>query len=105
MASLIATQQGGDTKALKEAWEETRSAFFPYRQHSEKSEVNKLKEVMAREQQRGPMTVTPLADPDRHKIASKLERGERQLQAKAAMKRTGQAVDLDPFEKRKRRRG
>lgn len=99
----LLNQKGASEKFIMEAFEDLKHAFFPYDKKRQEAGKQQQKEALMREIARGPMVVTPMADPDTKKNRAKLERGQAVLRRRQAMLQHGQLETLDPYEAAKRR--
>ena len=85
----LLNQKGAESKHIEDAFNDLRSAFFPFEKNQKKQEIGDLRQAMMREIARGALQVTPTVDPDRKKMANRLARGQNRL-----TRRTGPAIDL-----------
>lgn len=102
MQALLA-QKGAESKEIMEAFDQLREAFFPFDRNQKGDEVRRMKEAMMREISRGALAVTPLVDPGRKRIASKLVQGDRELERQAVMQQQGRTKSIDSFNQAKLR--
>jgi broad specificity phosphatase PhoE len=102
MQALLSLK-GAEDKTIMAAFDDLREAFFPFDKNEKKDEIRKLKDEMLKEIRRGPLAITVLADPNRKKVASRLVRGEADLIQKQNMTRAGRLVNIDAFQKARRR--
>jgi hypothetical protein len=102
----LLSQKGAEDKTIMEAFAALKEAFFPFDRNQKKDEMRQLKEAMVREVARGALSVTPLHDPNRKKIASRLVRGNNDLAQRQSMNETGRVTPIDAFDRaRSRPRG
>ena len=102
MQALLA-QKGAEPKEIKEAFDMLKEAFFPFDKNQKTDEAARMKAAMQREISRGPLEVTAMEDPNRKKVAGRLTRGDRELEQQNEMKKQGQSVNIDAFDKARHR--
>lgn len=103
LVQAMLAQRGAEQEEIIKAFDHLRQVFFPYDKNAKKEELKKMRDVLQRSVAAGPMEVRPLVDTYLPKIKSSLERGQVSLKKKADMLRSGASVQLDPFEKARRR--
>lgn len=102
MQALLA-QKGAENKFILEAFEHLREAFFPFDRNQRGDEIKRMREALTKEIGRGPLSVVPLEDPNRRKIASRLAKGQQNLAQSQALRRKGQTISIDAFDQARRR--
>lgn len=75
----LLNQKGAEPKHIEDAFQDLKNSFFPFEKNQKKQEIGELRKAMMREIARGPLSVTPMADPDRRKMANRLMRGQDRL--------------------------
>jgi hypothetical protein len=75
----LLNQKGAEPKHIEDAFEDLKNSFFPFEKNQKKQEIGALRQAMMREIARGALSVTPMADPDRRKMANRLVRGQERL--------------------------
>lgn len=98
------SQQGANDEHIKKAFDDLKEAFFPFDKNQRHAELKKMKDAMNYWVNHGPVVIE--AQPDgrqEKKMASKLARGLRDLESRRAQEKSGRLVELDPFDKAKRR--
>lgn len=95
----LLSQKGAEDKAILEAFNDLREAFFPFDKNEKQSGLKKLKEAMLKEIKRGALSVTPMVDPNRRKVASRLAQGRADLERHKTMARSGKATGIDAFQR------
>ncbi len=104
VAQALMSQKGAEEKTINEAFEKLREAFFPFDKNAKRSELKDMRHHLLTEIARGPLSVTPLEDPNRRKVASRLVQGQSDLARREAMTKAGALSRLDPFEKARNRK-
>ena len=105
MMQALLSQKGAEDKAILEAFSDLKEAFFPFDKNQKKDELKRLKDEMLKEIRRGPVSVTPLEDPNRKKVASRLVRGQQDLATRKSMTESGRTVSIDDaFDRARHRR-
>ncbi len=100
----LMSQQGVESKPVLEAFDALKESFFPFSKASKSTDFKDMREHLMREVRRGPISVTPLEDPNQRKISSRLARGTQDLAKKTAMHQSGKTVDIDAFDRVRHRR-
>ena len=103
MVQALLAQTGAESKAILDAFENLKEAFFPFDQNEKEDEKKRMKEAMLKEISRGPISVTPLQDPNRKKVASRLGKGQAELARRQALTESGRATNIDAFNKARTR--
>ncbi len=101
----LLNQKGAEPKHIEAAFADLRAAFFPFEKNQRKQEIGGMRQAMMREIARGPLSVTPMTDPNHHKMANRLARGQERL-----VRRHQQLLDLSgvrtieqaPWQRRRR---
>lgn len=104
----LLSQQGADDETIQKAFEDLKQCFFPYLANAQQEQKKQMRDVLEREVRRGPLAVVPQVDLFKPTIASKLAKGEKALQQRAALLQQGQLTNMDPFRtarRKTRRRG
>lgn len=102
LQALLA-QKGAENKMVLEAFEQLREAFFPFDRNQRTDEIKRMRDTLNKEIGRGPLSITPLDDPNRKKVASRLVKGQKDLATKKAMQNQGKTVSIDAFDQARRR--
>ncbi len=100
----LLSQKGAEDKAIMEAFERLHGAFFPFQKNQRTDEIQRLKQEMIREINRGPLSITALEDPNRRKMTARLAKGTQSLNQREMQTRIGQLRELDPITKARTRR-
>lgn len=104
MVQALMAQQGAQDEHIKKAFEDLKESFFPFDKNQKAGELKKMRTVLDFWLKQGPVVVQKEVDPrEQAKMASKLARGQRDLENKVAARKEGKTMDLDPFQKAKRR--
>lgn len=99
----LLSQKEVESKPVIEAFDNLREAFFPFNKNQKKSDLKTMRDQLMREVRKGPVSVIPTEDVNKRKVQSRLVRGERDLAKKEAMHKSGKTVDIDSFDKARRR--
>lgn len=99
----LMSQKGAEEKTIADAFDILREAFFPFDSNSKKATIKDMRSQMLKEISRGPLSITPLADPGRRKASSRLVQGQGEMARRGEMKKAGALADLDPFDQARRR--
>jgi hypothetical protein len=100
----LMSQQGAQDENIKKVFEELKEAFFPFDKNQRSAELKKMKDAMNYWVKQGPVVVEAQDDGKQsRRMASKLLRGQKDLEQRRVQEQQGRAVDMDPFEKAKRR--
>ncbi len=99
----LMSQQGVEGKHIKEAFDSLKEAFFPYGKGQKKGELRQLREQLMQEVKRGPVSITPMQDVNKRKVASRLIRGEQALARKSEQQQSGKTVSIDAFDRARQR--
>ncbi len=102
MQALLA-QKDASQKEIMDAFDMLKEAFFPFDRNQKGDEIRRMKEAMQQEIARGPIQVTPLDDPGRKKVASRLVQGQQELGRQHQMQQTGKTVSIDAYDRARRR--
>lgn len=99
------SQQGANDEHIKKVFVDLKEAFFPFDKNQRQAELKKMKDAMSYWVNHGPVVLEPEMPDSRQekRTASKLARGQRDLEVRKAQEQTGRVVGLDAFEKAKRR--
>ncbi len=99
----LLSQKDVEGKTVMKAFDGLRDAFFPYNKNQKKGELKQLREQLLQEVKRGPVSVTPMQDVNKRKVASRLVRGEQALARKSEMQQSGKTVNIDAFDRARQR--
>ncbi len=102
LQALLA-QKEVESKPVIAAFDNLKEAFFPFNKNQKSGELKTLREQLMREVKRGPLSVTPMQDMNKRKVASRLVRGDQALATKTEMQRTGKTVNIDAFDRARHR--
>lgn len=104
LVQALMSQQGANDEHIKKAFTDMKEAFFPFDKNQRTAELKKMRDAVNYWVNHGPVVIEAQSD-GRHekKMASKLARGQRELEAHKAQEKAGRIVGLDPFAKAKRR--
>lgn len=104
LIQALMSQQGANDEHIKKAFDDLKGAFFPFDSNQRTAELKKMRDAMTYWVNHGPVVVEAQSDGRQEKrMASKLARGQRELESRKAQEKSGRIVGLDPFEKAKRR--
>lgn len=76
----LLNQKGAEQKHIEDAFKDLRGAFFPFEKNQRRQEVAQQRQTLLRFVQQGPIEFTPMSNPDHHKTANRLARGQQRLQ-------------------------
>lgn len=99
----LISQKGAESEHITKAFEDLKDAFFPYDKNARSAELKKMREIMYSFLARGPLELTAMADPNAHKMQSRLARGQADLLKKETESLRGRLEKMDPMEKARRR--
>jgi hypothetical protein len=104
LVQALMSQQGANDEHIKKAFEDMKEAFFPFDKNQRQAELKKMRDAVSYWVNQGPVVVETQGDPRQdRRVASKLARGQRELEDRKMQEKTGRMVGLDPFSKAKRR--
>src|SRR5690349_7824576 len=107
LIQALMSQQGAQDDTIKKVFDDLKEAFFPFNKNQRDAELKQMKKVLDFWTKHGPVTVIPdqtyNAKDQHRKMATKLARGQQALANRLTMEKQGRAVELDPFQKAKRR--
>lgn len=104
MVQALMSQTGAQTENITKAFDDLKEAFFPHDKTNKKIEIKHMREQLNKAMAKGPLSITPMSDPNEKKTKPRLERGQAELRRHAAMSETGKLSKLDkasPVRKRK----
>lgn len=104
MAQAMLAQKGADEKSISEAFDMLKEAFFPFDKNQKKAQLKDMRTQMLREISRGPLGITPMADPNRKKVASRLVQGQGEQTRREQMTKAGALSSMDAFDQARKRR-
>lgn len=104
LVQALMSQQGANDEHIKKVFDDMKEAFFPFDRNQRNSEIKKMRDAMNYWVGQGPVVVQAEADPRQEKLrASKLARGQRDLENRIAQDKSGRIVGLDPYDRAKHR--
>jgi hypothetical protein len=104
LVQALMSQQGANDEHIKKAFEDMKEAFFPFDKNQRQAELKKMRDAVSYWVNQGPVVVEAQGDPRQdRRVASKLARGQRELEDRKMQEKAGRMVGLDPFSKAKRR--
>ena len=104
LIQALMAQQGAQDESIKKVFDDLKEAFFPFDKNQKTAELKKMREAMDFWIKQGPVVIEAQDDgQSKRKIASKLARGQQALANRLSMSEKGQMVEMDLFQKAKRR--
>lgn len=101
VVQALLAQQGVESKHVEAAYDDLRSAYFPFEKAKRDEEIVDLKKVMHRELARGAIAVKPLADLTKDNMRNKLAQGAAAIKERADLLKAGRLRNIDqgdPFQ-------
>jgi hypothetical protein len=99
----LLSQKGAEPKEILQAFDDLRESFFPFDKNAREADLKEMRETLMREVSRGLLSLVPQVDLNRHKIASKLARGQKLLDERIAMQQRGRMESIDAFDRARRK--
>lgn len=100
----LMSQKDAQDESIRKVFDELKEAFFPFDKNQRVAEIKKMREAMDYWVKQGPVVVEAQDDGKQsRRMASKLLRGKKDLEERKTQEKQGRMVDIDPFEKAKRR--
>jgi hypothetical protein len=104
LIQALMSQQGAQDEHIKKVFDDLKESFFPFDKNQRAAELKKMKDAMNYWVNHGPVVVVPQDDgKSQRRMASKLAKGAKDLAQRLTMEKQGSMVELDPFQKAKRR--
>lgn len=104
LVQALMAQKDAQDEHIKKVFDDLREAFFPYDKNQREAELKKMREAMNYWIKHGPVVVEAQdMGQQSRKMAPKLLRGQKTLEELKAQRRTGKAVQIDAYQKAKRR--
>lgn len=104
LIQALMSQQGAHDEHIKKVFEDLREAFFPFDKNQREAELKKMRQAMEYWVKHGPVVVEA-QDTGQHsrKMSSRLLKGQKNLAERKAQESSGKTVQMDAFDKAKRR--
>lgn len=105
LVQSLMSQQGANDDHIKKAFDDLKEAFFPFDKNQKQAELKKMRDAMTYWVNQGPVVVEVQSDGRQDKrVASKLARGQRDLNNRMSQDQSGRLVGIDAFAKAKNRK-
>ena len=104
LIQALMSQQGAQDEHIKKVFDELNEAFFPFDKNQKESELKRMREAMRKAVSAGPLAVFAQDDGKAARtVASRLKKGQRNLEERKAQEAIGLTRSIDPFETARRR--
>lgn len=104
LVQSMMSQKESQDEQIKKVFEEMREAFFPFDKNQKGMELKKMKDAMNYWVKHGPVVMEVQDDGKQsRKMATKLVRGQQNLEQRLHNEKQGKTQGLNPFQKARRR--
>lgn len=104
LVQALMSQHGAQDETIKKAFDDLKEAFFPFDKNQREGELKKMRSAMEYWVKHGPVVVEVQDDGKQsRKMATKLMKGQKNLEERRVQEKQGTTVGLDPFERAKHR--